>query len=114
VSFYGANVYPENVAVGLEQPALAASLTGKFVLEVQTTSEHGSVLGLVVELALSARPPDGFAELVAEQVRRQLERVNSEFAHYVPEARRTPRIELRAFADPEYFPSGVKHRYTRQ
>jgi phenylacetate-CoA ligase len=28
LSFYGANVYPENVAVGIEQPALLAALSG--------------------------------------------------------------------------------------
>jgi phenylacetate-CoA ligase len=34
VSYFGANVYPENVAVGLEQPAVSGWVTGKFVLEV--------------------------------------------------------------------------------
>ena len=40
-------------------------------------------------------------------------RLNSEFGAYVPDARRSPRVTLRAFGDPEYFPVGVKHRYTR-
>jgi phenylacetate-CoA ligase len=31
LSFYGANVYPENVALGLEQPEVSAHVTGKFV-----------------------------------------------------------------------------------
>jgi phenylacetate-CoA ligase len=39
--------------------------------------------------------------------------LNSEFAHFVPAERRTPRVRLRPYADPEYFPPGVKHRYTR-
>jgi phenylacetate-CoA ligase len=46
-------------------------------------------------------------------VRRELERHSSEFASYVPDAQRTPQVELRAFGDPSYFPVGVKHRYTR-
>ncbi len=33
VSYYGANVYPENVTVGLEQPPVQAWVTGKFVME---------------------------------------------------------------------------------
>lgn len=33
VSFFGANVYPENVTVGLEQPGISATVTGKFVIE---------------------------------------------------------------------------------
>jgi hypothetical protein len=44
---------------------------------------------------------------------RELLRLNSEFGAYVPEALRRPRVALRPFGDPEYFPIGVKHRYTR-
>ena len=33
VSFFGANVYPENVTVGLEQPGISDMVTGKFVIE---------------------------------------------------------------------------------
>jgi phenylacetate-CoA ligase len=42
-----------------------------------------------------------------------LGRLNGESAPYVPEAHQTPEIELRQAGDPEYFPPGVKHRYTR-
>ncbi|HSU39947.1 MAG TPA: phenylacetate--CoA ligase family protein, partial [Polyangiaceae bacterium] len=34
VSYYGANVYPENVAPGLDAPGVAPHVTGKFVLEL--------------------------------------------------------------------------------
>ena len=52
------------------------------------------------------------AEL-ARSIRDQLLRLNSEFAHYVPADRQLPDVVLRPFQDPEYFPAGVKHRYTR-
>ena len=45
--------------------------------------------------------------------RAELRRLNSEFAHYVPDAAQLPHVEVRPFGDPEYFPPGVKHRYTR-
>jgi phenylacetate-CoA ligase len=113
VSFYGANVYPENVALGLERSEVAPWVTGKFVLSVQETEQLEPVLDLVVELA---RGIEGRAELVsqvAQGVQLELERVNSEFRHYVPEAKRTPRVRLLPMGHPEYFPIGVKHRYTR-
>jgi phenylacetate-CoA ligase len=113
VSFYGANVYPENVSVGLEQPQLVRWVTGKFVLEVRHDEQQNAELHLVVELPRGANASVSLAEEVAGHVQRQLERLNSEFASYVPEPRRTPRVELRAFGDAEYFPIGVKHRYTR-
>jgi phenylacetate-CoA ligase len=113
LSFYGANVYPENVSVGLEQPALATLSTGKFVLEVKHDEQQNARLWLTVELARDAQPSPQASLDIAASVRRHLERQNSEFASYVPDAQRTPRVELRAFGDPEYFPAGVKHRYTR-
>ena len=33
VSYFGANIYPENVSVGLEQPEIRDWVTGKFVME---------------------------------------------------------------------------------
>jgi len=113
VSYYGANVYPENISVGLEQPELAGTLTGKFVLEVHYDSAQSSELVLSVELARHASPAPALAAQIQRLVRRELERLNSEFASYVPEARRSPRVLLRSFGDQDYFPTGVKHRYTR-
>lgn len=120
VSFYGANVYPENVAVALERPQVAPSVTGKFVLEVEHDENQDAYLGLTVELAQTGSGEGDafwemeFAALVEETVRAELERLNSEFAHYVPADRRTPRVRFRPPGDPEYFPVGVKHRYTRR
>jgi phenylacetate-CoA ligase len=115
VSFFGANVYPENVAVGLEQPGISALVTGKFVLEVVEGPEADHVLRVTVELAPGRGPADSQADVavVARSIRDQLVRLNSEFAHYVPAERQVPQVGLRAFEDPEYFPFGVKHRYTR-
>lgn len=113
LSFYGANIYPENVAVGLEQPELAPHLTGKFVIEVEHDHEQSAHLRLTVELARGEAASDELGQQIAAHVRRQLERINSEFQSYVPPAERSPRVVLRACGDPEYFPIGVKHRYTR-
>jgi phenylacetate-CoA ligase len=113
VSYFGANVYPENVTVALEQPPVCDWVTGKFVLQSREDSDRNRYLALVVELA-SGIPADTEKErTIADAVVRALLRLNSEFANYVPEERRTPRIELRPLGDPEWFPVGVKHRYTR-
>lgn len=114
VSFYGANVYPENVAVGLEQAELRQQVTGKFVMQTLTDEAGSHSLHIAVELLPGLACGDGDAGAIAESIRRQLLRLNSEFANYVPPARQSPQVELRAFADPEYFPAGVKHRYTRR
>lgn len=110
VSFFGANVYPENVTVGLEQPGVSDTVTGKFVIESVEDSDRDRRLRITVETAPGATAD---AALIAESVRAQLIRLNSEFAHYVPAERQLPEVVLRPAGDPEYFPVGVKHRYTR-
>jgi phenylacetate-CoA ligase len=113
-SFYGANIYPENVVVGLEQAELANWVSGKFVMEVKSDRNGSEFLSITVELqsGVSADPDKETA--IASSVRAQLLRLNSEFANYVPPAKQMPRIELRSFGDSDYFPVGVKHRYTRR
>jgi phenylacetate-CoA ligase len=69
---------------------------------------------VAVELAPGESPSAERAGTVAESVTVALRRLNSEFANYVPADRQTPRIDLRPAGDPELFPPGVKHRYTRE
>lgn len=113
VSYYGGNVYPENIAIGLEQPALEHVLTGKFVLEVVEDSTHDAVLQVTVELAGNQAPTPELAARAATSIALHLQRVNSEFANYVPADRQVVQVHLLPLGDPNYFPVGVKHRYTR-
>ncbi len=113
VSYYGANVYPENVMVGLEQPVIREWVTGKFVLEVKEDADRNASLSLVVEMAPSVEADPHKRQAVAESVLAQLMRLNSEFANYTPPDRRLPEVTLVPTGQPDYFPVGVKHRYTR-
>jgi phenylacetate-CoA ligase len=71
-------------------------------------------LRVTAELRPGIAGNDGAANRLADSIRTQLLRLNSEFSHYVPPERQTPVVMLRAFGDSEYFPVGVKHRYTRR
>jgi phenylacetate-CoA ligase len=113
VSFYGANVYPENVSVGLEQPEIASKVTGKFVMQVGHDDSENAELLVFVELAANGVDSPELALVVARSIRSQLERLNSEFLNYAPAERRTPKVRLLPLGHPDYFPVGVKHRYTR-
>lgn len=113
VSYYGANVYPENIAVGLEQPEVSGSVTGKFVMEVVEDANRDRHLTITVELMPGEKPTDEIAQAVGGSILAQLRRLNSEFANYVPVPQQVPFIRLRESGDPEYFPPGAKHRYTR-
>jgi phenylacetate-CoA ligase len=115
VSYYGANIFPDTVIIGLEQPAIRELVTGKFVLEVREDDDRDRALWIAVEL--SARGAEAAAEplrdALAASIVAVLLRLNSEFAHYVPAARQRPQITLWPTGHPEYFPVGVKHRYSR-
>ncbi len=113
VSYYGANIYPENVTVGLERDPVAQWVTGKFTLESIEDADRDRCLALAVELAPGVTGTEEMRRVVAESVVTQLRRLNSEFANYTPREHQTPRVMLLPTGDPEYFPPGVKHRYTR-
>jgi len=114
VSFYGANIYPENVTVGLEQGEIPGWTSGKFVLEVKEDAEGDKLLHVAVELLPAVQADPRLAATIAESIKIQLLRLNSEFANYTPPERQLPEVTLHSFSDPEYFPVGVKHRYTRK
>jgi len=113
VSFYGANVYPENVAPALHRAEFGGKVSGKFVLEVTTDGDAGSRLRVTVELTRGTLPSGELLRGLIDSIERELTHLNSEYAHYVPAARRAPDVVLRDFADPRDFPPGAKHRYTR-
>jgi phenylacetate-CoA ligase len=113
VSYFGANIYPENVTVALERPAVSDWVTGKFVLHAAETADRDRELRVIVELGPGQAASAGRAAGLARAIRAELRRLNSEFAHYVPESAQLPVVDLRPAGDPEYFPPGVKHRYTR-
>jgi phenylacetate-CoA ligase len=114
VSYYGANIYPENVTVGLEQTEILNWVTGKFVLECLDDINGDKQLHIAVELLPGITESSEMIPVIANSIHQQLLRLNSEFAHYTPAERQIPKISLHAFADPAYFPIGVKHRYTRK
>ena len=114
ISYFGANIYPENVTVGLEQATVKGWVTGKFVMESREDDDRNRYLSIVVELAPGVAGDAEKQQAIAESILVQLRRLNSEFANYTPPEYQMPRITLLPAGDPEYFPIGVKHRYTRK
>jgi phenylacetate-CoA ligase len=113
ISYCGANIFPEMVSVGLEQPALVAHVTGKFVMQIVPDADQNDELTIAVELAPGTGSDAALEDAIAQSILVQLRRLNPEFAAYVPETRQRPRVTLHPAGDPAYFPVGVKHRYSR-
>jgi phenylacetate-CoA ligase len=100
--------------VGLERPEISGWTTGRFVLRVTEDADRDRHLVVAVELAPGEALSAAREAAAAASIRAELVRLNSEFANYVPAAYQTPRVDLRAAGDPDYFPVGVKHRYVRR
>ena len=100
--------------MGLEQTGIKEWVTGKFVMQVRDDSDRNSRLFVAIELAPNETASDDRRLAAANSVLAQLLRLNSEFAHYVPAPVQFPQVELHPTGAPDYFPVGVKHRYTRQ
>jgi phenylacetate-CoA ligase len=111
VSFYGANVFAETVSLGLEQPAVRESVTGKFVMSVRSDADERSELHVDVELARGAAATDELAARVARSIRDAIVRQSGEYGAYVPPERQLPAVTLWGHSHPERFPPGVKHRW---
>lgn len=109
VSLYGANVFVENVMVGLEQPEISDFVTGKFVMSVVDDPENCRLL-IRIELA-STKIPENFKEICRLVFRDQIRRLNSEYKNYIPEEKQTPDVVLHSTGDLPYFKTGVKHQY---
>src|SRR5262249_40426794 len=113
VSFYGANIFPEMISVALEGASIAPHVTGKFVMEVGTEADENKRLRIAVELAPGTSEPANFAHDLARAVLAELRAKNSEFSNYVPAEWQLPLVTLWPAGHAEYFPAGVKHRYSR-
>lgn len=113
ISYFGANIFPETVSLALEQPNVRGFVTGKFVMEVKEGLRDKPAFALAVELAQGVSATDQIAASVGESVLATLRQLNSEFANYVPAALQVPLVTLYPQGHPEYFPVGVKHRYSR-
>ncbi len=100
--------------MGLEQPTIKEWVTGKFVLQVNEDADKNRFLSVVVELAPGVVGSEEKTKAIATSIQSQLLRLNSEFANYVPLKYQMPQVALAPAGDPEYFPLGVKHRYTRK
>ena len=113
LSYYGANIYPENVQVGIEQPEVKDWVTGKFVMEIKQDEQANSWFTVAIELVPGMDANENIKDAIAFSIYTQLMRLNSEYANYVAPQYQLPRITLYEFGNQEYFPLGVKHRYTR-
>jgi len=113
LSYFGANIYPENISIGLETETINKFVTGKYVMQIIEDENRNLHFKITVELALGIEPYEDLRVAIGSSILESIFRINSEYKNYVPHEYQMPLIELRKTGDAEYFPVGVKHRYIR-
>jgi phenylacetate-CoA ligase len=114
LSFFGANVFPETISLALEKPALSSWTTGKFVMEVKEGLADRPRFTIALELADRQDGDATRIDLAEREILETLVTHNSEYANYVSKQDQRPVVTLWSKGHPDYFPVGVKHRYSRR
>lgn len=114
ISFFGANVFPETISLALEKPALSRWTTGKFVMEVKEGLAERPRFTVAIELADKEAADPTRIELAEREILETLLTHNSEYANYMSQDDQRPVVTLWSKGHPDYFPVGVKHRYSRR
>lgn len=114
VSFFGANIFPETISLALERPEMRGWTTGKFVMEVKEGLAERPRFTVAVELAHKEQPDPTRIDLAEREILDTLKTHNSEYANYVSSDDQRPVVTLWSKGHPDYFPVGVKHRYSRR
>jgi len=114
LSFFGANIFPETISLALEKPSLSRWTTGKFVMEVKEGLADRPCFTVAIELADKEATDPTRIELAEREILDTLLTHNSEYANYVSKDDQRPVVTLWSKGHPDYFPVGVKHRYSRR
>jgi len=114
LSFFGANIFPETISLALEKPSLSRWTTGKFVMEMKEGLADRPRFALAIELADKEAADPTRIELAEREILDTLLTHNSEYANYVSKDDQRPVVTLWSKGHPDYFPVGVKHRYSRR
>ncbi|PIQ73356.1 hypothetical protein COV58_02990 [Candidatus Roizmanbacteria bacterium CG11_big_fil_rev_8_21_14_0_20_36_8] len=115
VSLYGLNIYPEWIKNAIVSTNLGKKLTGKFTM-VSRFDKHGDqYLEINTELKKGAKATIDFKRSAEGIMTNYLARASSEYAellHHLKE-RAVPKLKYHVSEDPEYFKSGIKHKWVK-
>lgn len=111
-TFLAFPIYPESIKPALEGAHLSAELSGRFVLESQTSDTFAQTLHLRVELRAGREDRPGLLDDVRREVVESLDRTNPEYlqCHQKLGRRVEPHVTLHRFHS-DGFQHNRKHRW---
>jgi phenylacetate-CoA ligase len=116
ITFYGLNVYPENIKAALVDRRIRELVTGKFTMATVSDNNMDQTFELNIELTNGRAASDEGQKLIETVVLEKLTTLNSEFRklHDAIAEKASPNVHLITFGDQSYFARGVKHKWARK
>ena len=115
-TFYGINIYPENIRDALNSRGVDKHVSGKFTMLTKNNKQLNQYLELNVELKNKATLGDGLVYKIKTEVVNALRNKNKEYNELYkalgPNAE--PKIVLCQYGDREFFTPGVKQKWYRK
>lgn len=110
---YGAIIFPEHVKIGLQNPALEKSITGRFTMTTEHDAQHNEYLEINIELQHGVKDGEPVRELLVESVVKSLSASSGEYQNNYVNMREhvVPRIIFWPHGHPKYFSPGVKQKW---
>lgn len=96
LSWYGANIYPEQIRETLLNSQIAKNITGKFSTQLSYNKSHNPLLNINLELKRNINPKKTFSKTILAEIIKTLLEKNSEFKnnYSVSPKKNTPKIIL--------------------
>jgi phenylacetate-CoA ligase len=116
VTIYAVNIYPENIKAGLIDERLRDWTTGRFTMATKNHSDMDQYFEITVELAENCIIDDEQQTLITEVIVEHLKKLNAEYRKLYSAIgdKARPHVRLVAFGHPDYFATGVKHRWVKK
>lgn len=113
VTFYGANIYPENIKAALCRKEYLGKLTGKFTMKRGYLKNMDQFLEINVELRPDVESSQELLSHLGETVVMTLQRVNMEYLFLCNNLNKNlmPQMKLWPYQYKKYFKPGLKPKY---
>jgi len=80
ITFYGLNIYPENIKAGLEDSKISSFVTGKHIITKDQTKDYTEQrLKIIVELKLNVLPSNDLKKIIGDTIFQKLIELNTEY-----------------------------------
>ncbi|HUY62366.1 MAG TPA: hypothetical protein VMV50_01065 [Candidatus Paceibacterota bacterium] len=110
---YGAIIFPEHVKIGLQNPAIEKSITGRFTMTTEHDAKHNEYLEINVELAAGVKDSESIKDALTESIIKSLSSSSDEYRYLYGSIRQKviPRLVFWPHEHPKYFPPGIKQKW---